>query len=62
MQAPRGVNDDHIIAVGPSMAHCRLGNVNGVLLSHRKDGDFNLLTQDHQLLNGRGPVNVCSNQ
>ena len=62
MQAARGVEKHHVVAVILRVADGLLGDMDGIALPHLKDGDVELTADDLQLRDGGGTVHVAGHE
>ena len=62
MQAACSVQKHHIVSVPDGVRDRGLRDINGVRLSHLKDGNIELRAHDLQLLDGRRTVNVAGDE
>ena len=62
LQTACGIKDHDVIAVVPGISHGLFGDELGLLGAHREDGHVDLLTNDLQLLDSGGTVDVTGDQ
>ena len=62
LQTACGIKDHDVIAVVPGISHGLFGDELGLFGAHREDGHVDLLTNDLQLLDSGGTVDVTGDQ